>query len=107
MQQIINSLIHFDRSKIDIAKGIRQGFLMILPALIGYLLGFPMFGILISTGTLAHVYVFSITAIYVKNSHHMFTIIYYLHDSWHLNSISAYFIWITITDCCYNPILYV
>ena len=30
---------------------------MILPALIGYLLGFPMFGILISTGTLAHVYV--------------------------------------------------
>ena len=57
MQQIINSLIHFDRSKIDIAKGIRQGFLMILPALIGYLLGFPMFGILISTGTLAHVYV--------------------------------------------------
>ncbi|MBF9298703.1 FUSC family protein, partial [Staphylococcus schleiferi] len=59
MQQIINSLIHFDRSKIDIAKGIRQGFLMILPALIGYLLGFPMFGILISTGTLAHVYVFS------------------------------------------------
>ncbi|PZP95715.1 MAG: hypothetical protein DI572_07580, partial [Staphylococcus epidermidis] len=32
---------------------------MILPALIGYLLGFPMFGILISTGTLAHVYVFS------------------------------------------------
>lgn len=58
MQQIFASLIHFDQSKINIVKGMRQGLLMIIPVLIGYLCGFPSFGLLISTGTLAHVYVF-------------------------------------------------
>ena len=58
MNQILNSLIRFDTSKIDYFKGIRQGLLMVLPALIGYLCGFPSFGLLISTGTLAHIYVF-------------------------------------------------
>lgn len=58
MNHIIQSLIRFDTSKIDIIKGIRQGLLLIIPALIGYLFGFPNFGLLISTGTLAHVYVF-------------------------------------------------
>ena len=57
MQQIFASLIHFDQSKINIVKGMRQGLLMIIPVLIGYLCGFPSFGLLISTGTLAHVYV--------------------------------------------------
>ncbi|MCI2774406.1 FUSC family protein [Staphylococcus petrasii] len=39
-------------------KGIRQGLLMIIPALIGYFLGNFSFGLLVSTGTLAHIYVF-------------------------------------------------
>ncbi|MFC0137767.1 FUSC family protein [Staphylococcus petrasii] len=39
-------------------KGIRQGLLMIIPALIGYFLGNFSFGLLVSTGALAHIYVF-------------------------------------------------
>ncbi|MEJ7189053.1 FUSC family protein [Staphylococcus warneri] len=39
-------------------KGIRQGLLMIIPALLGYYFGFFSFGLLIATGTLAHIYVF-------------------------------------------------
>ncbi|WP_181879782.1 FUSC family protein [Staphylococcus petrasii] len=39
-------------------KGIRQGLLMIIPALIGYFLCNFSFGLLVSTGALAHIYVF-------------------------------------------------
>jgi uncharacterized membrane protein YccC len=48
--------------KIDVAKGIRQGILMFLPLMIGYLVGYFSIGLLISTGTLAHIYVFGGTA---------------------------------------------
>lgn len=39
-------------------KGLRQGLLMIIPALVGYFLGNFSLGLLVSTGTLAHIYVF-------------------------------------------------
>jgi len=44
--------------KIDVAKGIRQCILMLIPLLVGYLTGHFSTGLLISTGTLAHIYVF-------------------------------------------------
>ena len=55
---VIASLIRFDKPKINLWKGIRQGLLMIIPTLIGYLLGHFSFGLLVATGTLAHTYVF-------------------------------------------------
>ncbi|MBW4836169.1 MAG: FUSC family protein [Staphylococcaceae bacterium] len=58
MNHVLNSLTRVDKSKIDYYKGLRQGLLLIIPALIGYFFGFFNFGLLISTGTLAHVYVF-------------------------------------------------
>lgn len=58
MGNVFQSLIQFDKAKIDFMKGIRQGLLMIIPALIGYFLGNFSFGLLVSTGTLAHIYVF-------------------------------------------------
>ncbi|MCE5090250.1 FUSC family protein [Staphylococcus devriesei] len=58
MGNVLKSLISFDTSKIDPMKGIRQGLLMIIPALIGYFLGNFSFGLLVATGTLAHIYVF-------------------------------------------------
>ena len=39
-------------------KGVRQGLLLIFPALLGYFLGNFALGLLVSTGTLAHIYVF-------------------------------------------------
>ena len=58
VRHVIASLIRFDKPKINIWKGIRQGLLMIIPTLIGYLLGHFSFGLLVATGTLAHTYVF-------------------------------------------------
>ncbi|PTE68393.1 hypothetical protein BUY46_07960 [Staphylococcus devriesei] len=58
MGNVLKSLISFDTSKIDPMKGVRQGLLMIIPALIGYFLGNFSFGLLVATGTLAHIYVF-------------------------------------------------
>ncbi|PNZ83893.1 hypothetical protein CD127_02990 [Staphylococcus petrasii] len=58
MGNVFQSLIQFDKAKIDFMKGIRQGLLMIIPALIGYFLGNFSFGLLVSTGALAHIYVF-------------------------------------------------
>ncbi|GGG92776.1 FUSC family protein [Staphylococcus pragensis] len=58
MGNVLHSLITFDTTKIDPMKGLRQGLLMIIPALVGYLLGDFNIGLLVSTGTLAHVYVF-------------------------------------------------
>src|SRR5699024_1539819 len=58
----LKSLTKFNAMKIDVAKGIRQGILMFLPLMIGYLVGYFSIGLLISTGTLAHIYVFGGTA---------------------------------------------
>ncbi|PNZ31778.1 Integral membrane protein [Staphylococcus petrasii] len=58
MGNVFQSLIQFDKAKIDFMKGIRQGLLMIIPALIGYFLCNFSFGLLVSTGALAHIYVF-------------------------------------------------
>lgn len=54
----LKSLIRFNSMKIDVAKGIRQCILMLIPLLVGYLTGHFSKGLLISTGTLAHIYVF-------------------------------------------------
>lgn len=58
----LKSLTKFNAMKIDVAKGIRQAILMFLPLMIGYLVGYFSIGLLISTGTLAHIYVFGGTA---------------------------------------------
>lgn len=58
MKSFLKTVFYFNRSKIDTFKGIRQGLLMIIPALLGYYFGFFSFGLLIATGTLAHIYVF-------------------------------------------------
>lgn len=55
----LTSLIKINRQNLDFYKGIRQGLLMIIPALIGYLCGNFQFGLLVATGTLAHIYVFN------------------------------------------------
>lgn len=57
MKSFLKTVFYFNRSKIDTFKGIRQGLLMIIPALLGYYFGFFSFGLLIATGTLAHIYV--------------------------------------------------
>lgn len=62
MIKYLKSLTKFNAMKIDVAKGIRQGILMFLPLMIGYLVGYFSIGLLISTGTLAHIYVFGGTA---------------------------------------------
>lgn len=54
----IKSLLRFNSMKIDVTKGIRQCILMLIPLLIGYATGYFSIGLLISTGTLAHIYVF-------------------------------------------------
>lgn len=56
---LLTSLIKINRQNLDFYKGIRQGLLMIIPALIGYLYGNFQFGLLVATGTLAHIYVFN------------------------------------------------
>ena len=58
MGNVLKSLITFDTSKVDPMKGVRQGLLLIIPALLGYFLGNFALGLLVSTGTLAHIYVF-------------------------------------------------
>ncbi|MEQ6961188.1 FUSC family protein [Staphylococcus arlettae] len=62
MIKYLKSLTKFNAMKIDVAKGIRQAILMFLPLMIGYLVGYFSIGLLISTGTLAHIYVFGGTA---------------------------------------------
>lgn len=58
MGNVLKSLITFDTSKVDPMKGVRQGLLLISPALLGYFLGNFALGLFVSTGTLAHIYVF-------------------------------------------------
>lgn len=58
MKKFLSLVFKFNREKVDVFKGIRQGLLMVIPALLGYYFGFFSFGILISTGTLSHIYVF-------------------------------------------------
>ncbi len=48
----LTSLIKINRLNLDFYKGVRQGLLMIIPA-IGYLCGNFQFGLLVATGTLA------------------------------------------------------
>ncbi|MFH4903092.1 FUSC family protein [Staphylococcus cohnii] len=62
MIKYLKSLTKFNAMKIDVAKGIRQAILMFLPLMIGYLVDYFSIGLLISTGTLAHIYVFGGTA---------------------------------------------
>ncbi|WP_341351941.1 FUSC family protein [Staphylococcus nepalensis] len=50
------TLSKIDDKKINFFKGARQGLLMTLPVLIGYLLDRIDLGLLVSTGTLAHIY---------------------------------------------------
>lgn len=54
----LTSLTKINRLNLDFYKGVRQGLLMIIPAIIGYLCGNFQFGLLVATGTLAHIYVF-------------------------------------------------
>lgn len=58
MVKYLKSLVRFNSMKIDVAKGLRQAILMFIPLIIGYLMGHLSTGLLISTGTLAHIYVF-------------------------------------------------
>lgn len=58
MTSFLKALIKFNTKNIDVYRGIRQGLLMVIPALLGYLLGNFQFGLLVATGTLAHIYVF-------------------------------------------------
>ncbi|HDC8625820.1 TPA: FUSC family protein, partial [Staphylococcus aureus] len=48
----LTSLIKINRLNLDFYKGVRQGLLMIIPAIIGYLCGNFQFGLLVATGTL-------------------------------------------------------
>lgn len=59
MSSFFKSLFRFNLSKIDVKKGFRQCLLMIIPALIGYYSGHFQFGVMVATGTLAHIYIFS------------------------------------------------
>ncbi len=58
MIKYLKSLVRFNTMKIDVAKGFRQGILMLIPLIIGYLTNHFSTGLLIATGTLAHIYVF-------------------------------------------------
>ena len=58
MINYLKSLIKFDKVKIDPLKGMRQAILMFIPLIVGYLTGQLQIGLLMATGTLAHVYVF-------------------------------------------------
>lgn len=58
MINYLKSLVKFDKIKIDPLKGTRQAILMFIPLIIGYLTDQLQLGLLMSTGTLAHVYVF-------------------------------------------------
>ncbi|PTJ74537.1 hypothetical protein BUZ59_11655, partial [Staphylococcus kloosii] len=58
MINYLKSLIKFDKIKIDPLKGTRQAILMFIPLIIGYLMGQLQIGLLMATGTLAHIYVF-------------------------------------------------
>lgn len=58
MAHYIKSLFKFNKHNVNYSKGIRQGLLMLTPLLLGYLLGYFQFGLLIATGTLANIYVF-------------------------------------------------
>ncbi|MCD8841779.1 FUSC family protein [Staphylococcus arlettae] len=58
MLNYLQSLMRFNTMKIDIGKGLRQAILMFIPLMIGYLVDYFSIGLLIATGTLAHIYVF-------------------------------------------------
>ncbi|MCH8659393.1 FUSC family protein [Staphylococcus lugdunensis] len=58
MTSLFTSLSQINKDKIDYLKGLRQGLLMIIPAFIGYFMGYFSLGILVATGTLSHIYVF-------------------------------------------------
>ena len=48
MGNVLKSLITFDTSKVDPMKGVRQGLLLIFPALLGYFLGNFALGLFVS-----------------------------------------------------------
>ena len=54
----LRSLIKVNTMKIDVAKGFRQCILMLIPLFVGYITNHFSTGLLIATGTLAHIYVF-------------------------------------------------
>ncbi|WP_262997129.1 FUSC family protein [Macrococcus capreoli] len=56
--QYFKSLFYIDRNKIDIPKGIAQSIMMAIPLFLFYYLGNVSYGLMVSTGTLAHIYVF-------------------------------------------------
>ncbi|MGV3129588.1 FUSC family protein [Staphylococcus simulans] len=58
MMHYLSSLFKFKKQNINISKGTRQGLLMLIPLLIGYLTGYFQYGLLAATGTLTNIYVF-------------------------------------------------
>ena len=60
MTSLFTSLSQINKDKIDYLKGLRQGLLMIIPAFIGYFMGYFSLGILVATGTLSHIYVLKV-----------------------------------------------
>ena len=58
MKKYLQALLQFNASKVDINKGIRQMLLMLVPLFIGYFSDHFSTGLLVATGTLAHIYVF-------------------------------------------------
>ena len=61
MKAYIQQLAYIDKKKIDVQKGLRQGIVMFLPLLYGLLFNdFPS-ALLMSIGTLAHIYAFDWT----------------------------------------------
>lgn len=57
----VKQLAQINTAKIDIRKGIRQGIIMLIPLLYGWLFNDMASALLISIGTLAHIYAFDWT----------------------------------------------
>ncbi|GGB08700.1 FUSC family protein [Macrococcus hajekii] len=58
MKAYYQSLLMIDAAKIDVPKGIRQGLLIFMALFIFYIFGDLQSGLLVSMGTLAHIYLF-------------------------------------------------
>lgn len=56
ISKYFSSLMTLHTERLNLKKGIRQGLLIAVPILIGYLLGRTDLGLLVATGTLAHIY---------------------------------------------------
>ena len=55
ISKYFSSLMTLHTERLNLKKGIRQGLLIAVPILIGYLLGRTDLGLLVATGTLAHI----------------------------------------------------